>query len=107
MGDPVEADWKHMRAICDDLRERLCGLINAKAKAIIEEQGTSEYKKYLALYHYIQEADGRVARCFDDWRRSTILVRMIAINREKLFTPEEFAGLTESVRGTIAVLEKL
>jgi hypothetical protein len=107
MGDPAERDWKFMRKIHDDLLARLCNRINTQAKAIVDDRDTPDHKKYLSLYKHIQDSDDIIARCFNDWRRSTILRKMIAIKQEDLFTPEEFNGLSEDLRNTIAELEKI
>jgi hypothetical protein len=107
MGDPTERDWKHMKTIHDRLLNRLCARINAQAKTIIDDGDTPDHKKYLVLYKHIQGADDVIARCFNDWRRSRILMRIVEIKRENLFTPEEFEGLSEDLRRTIIPLEEI
>lgn len=101
---PTESDWKHMKKIHEALLARLCTRINAHVRAIIDNQNISEYKKYIAVYKYIQRSDGIMADCFNDWRRSNILMKIASIKREKLFTEKEFEGLSEHIRNCVTVL---
>ena len=107
MVEPMEHDWKHMKKIHDSLLDRLCARINSQAKAIIDDRSSPDHKKYQALYKHIHDADGIIARCFNDWRRSSILMRIVAIKHENLFTPEEFDGLSKDLQKTVTELVKI
>ena len=84
-----ERDWKYMRKIHDDLLVRLCERINKKSIAILKEGIGSEHEKYLKLYKHIQNSDRIIADCFNDWRRSTLIMKLTAIQHHDLLNLDD------------------
>jgi len=93
-----EKDWKYLRSIQEELLSELCGKINRDAAAIIGSEGESEHRKYLKLYKHIEASDRIVADCFNDWRRSNLLLKLLLLHRHKLLTDEQIANLTDESR---------
>lgn len=98
MSDIPEADWKHIRALQPLLINRLCARINARVGRIINDPALTHHERFLTMFTAIREENQKVAWAFDDWRRSTIRMRIIEIHRQGLFEPGEIAGLSDAMR---------
>ena len=95
-----EKDWKYLRSVQTDLLTTLFERINSKAMEILQAE-LSESDKYRALFHHIQNADKSVAQCFDDWRRSNIKLKLIALYHHNLLTEEHIEHLTDETKDLI------
>ena len=100
-----ERDWKYMVKIKDGLLADLCERINRQSMAILKESGISEYKKYLELYKHIEKSEYVVAQCFDDWRRSTLLVKIMTLRHHDLLGEEHLAQLSPEFRHVLKAWE--
>ena len=78
-----------MRKVKDELLGALAERINRKSLTILRDQGQPDIEKYRKLYKHIHDSDDIIARCFDDWRRSTLWMRLLAMQRDYL---PQFAG---------------
>ncbi|MDP3980942.1 MAG: hypothetical protein Q8Q33_06000 [Chlamydiota bacterium] len=94
MASIPESDWKYMSKIKTDLLNRLCEKIRKQSVAIFQEEDSSEYERYLKNYKHIQDSDKIVAECFNDWRRSTLFMRLAAIQHYELLSQEQFERLS-------------
>ena len=100
-----EHDWKYMRSIHDELLHGLCTRINARASAMASGKDGNPHERYLALYRYIHKADGIIADCFNDWRRSTLNMKILALRRNGLLTDEHVKGLSSEGQEWLRMLE--
>ncbi len=101
-----EEDWKYMKKISAGLLDVLCKRINAQSIAILKGGAGLEHEKYLSHYRHIQESNMVVAECFDDWRRSTLLIKLEAIERQGLLAPDHLKRLSAETRAALEVLRK-
>ncbi len=99
-----ERDWKYLRSVHEELLSSLFGRINRKAIEILQVE-LSEREKYRDLYHHILDADKIVAQCFDDWRRSNIRLKLIALYHHGLLTEEHISHLSEETKDFIKRLQ--
>jgi hypothetical protein len=104
---PPEREWKYMRKIMPDLLNTLADRINQESLAILSEEATSAHERYLKLFRHIHDSDEVVAECFDDWRRSRLLMRLISLRRHGLLTDEHMENLSEQTCDTIKALKEL
>jgi len=102
-----ENDWKYLRSIRDELIASLCRRINETTIEILHNKNEMDYDKYLNAYRHIKDSDGIVAECFNDWRRSTIGVRLISMQRNRLLTEPHLENLSEKTRVFIKWSETL
>ena len=93
-----ERDWKYMKGIREELLSALCLRINRKAQSIVRANDGSEHDKYLALYGHIKESDRIVGECFNDWRRSVIWSKILALRNHGLLTDAHVDGLSAETR---------
>jgi hypothetical protein len=103
MNDIPERDWKYLRGIKSELLEALCKRINDGALRIVTDSSPGQHEKFLRLYTHLMEGNEVVAECFDDWRRSNILDKMLALRGQRLLTGEHVARLSAEARGRIGL----
>lgn len=101
MSDFPEADWKYMRALKPALLERLCKRINQKSVSILNDPVKTAYERYLDIFEKTQKDDMDIASAFDDWRRSTISIKIMEIYRQGLFTDSDLRGFSPQTKERI------
>jgi hypothetical protein len=99
-----ESDWKLLRELKPILLERLCERILGECRETIAEEGKSAHERYLALYDLVRNRDRDVAACFDDHRRSTVIMKSAAIHGRGLLEPEELARFSAGTQETVRAL---
>ncbi len=104
---PPERDWKYMNKVKEDLLATLCEQINGQAMDFLKSEANSEREKYGLLYRHVQDSDGIVADCFDDWRRSTLLMKLGALQRHGLLTSDRMQHLSEEAQKRLKALRGL
>ncbi len=93
-----ETDWKYLRSVQFEMLSSFCGKVNRKAMEILRSGEISGHDKYKALYQHMQDSDDVVVDCFDDWRRSTILLKVMALHRNGLLAEEHMRRLSDETR---------
>jgi len=96
-----------MNKVKEDLLVDLCEHINGQAMDILKLEANSEHERYGRLYRHVQESDGIVADCFDDWRRSTLLMKLVALQRHGLLTSDHMQHLSEETQKRLKALKEL
>jgi hypothetical protein len=91
---PAERDWRYLRSIFDEMLNELSRRLNDEVRATLARSDLSENEKRRAVYDLVQTNDRAVADCFDDWRRSRLFERCLALRKHRLLTPERLANLT-------------
>ena len=107
MTPPPERDWKYMKKVKEDLLATLCEQINGQAMDILKSEANSEHERHGRLYRHVQESDDIVAECFDDWRRSTLLMKLVALQRHGLLTSDYMQHLSEETQKRLKALKEL
>jgi hypothetical protein len=102
MREIPERDWKYLRGVKGELLEALCHRINDGARHIVADQASGQHERFLRLYGYIMEQNEVVADCFDDWRRSNILDKLLALCRHRLLADEHIPRLSAETRDRIS-----
>lgn len=90
----TERDWKYLRSVRAELLNALCTRINDKTVQILGDGSRSPHERHQAAYKHIQKSDRIVADCFDDWRRSTLWLKVVALQKHHLLKPEHIAQLS-------------
>jgi plasmid stabilization system protein ParE len=96
-----EKDWKYLRSIQRELLLSLCERINRKAMEILRSGEMSEHEKYKVLYHHVKDSDEIIAHCFDDWRRSNIVLKVMMLHSNGLLTEEDMRHLSDETRNLL------
>src|SRR5215831_19072166 len=98
MQEIPDSDWKYLRTIKDTMLETLCRRLNDAALLICTDTKLTECEKYQGLREHVYSESERVARCFDDWRRSNIIMKLLALHQERLLTEEHISHLSTETR---------
>ena len=101
-----ERDWKYLRTIHDDLLASLCERINSQSEAILKQGKSSPHKTYLSLYRHIRDSDDIIARCFNDLRRSTLLMKLAAMHEQGLLTDIHIQNLSPETQERLKALKE-
>ncbi len=108
MEGPIkERDWKYLRRIHDEMLHALCSGINMKAADITIEEGLNPHERYLKLYGHVEDSDSIVAICFNDWRRSNILGKIISLRRYDLLQDSHIENFSDSAREWLCKVEEM
>ena len=99
-----ERDWKLLRRKRDDLLNRYCQRVNESARSQLTDDDGSDYTRYLHLYRHYRDADDIPAACFDDWRRSTAWIRMLALLEHEILTTTDLREFSDETRAVMATL---
>jgi len=67
----------------------------------------SEREKYKKLYQHILDSDEIVAKCFDDWRRSKIRLKVVMLHRNSLLTEENMRHLSDETKDILKSINQL
>ena len=101
MNNIPESDWKYLTKVKDELIESLCKRINDEASRIVKDPAFSQHEKYLRPFRHGLESNKMIANCFDDWRRSNIILKLLSLREEGLLTDEYILRLSEETQGKI------
>lgn len=107
MQDIPERDWKLLRELAPVALNRFCDQILREATAIAADTTATPHDRFGRLFDLIKQQDREVAIMFDDRRRSTALLKIIAIHTRKMFTAEEFARFSQETRQRVLMFESI
>jgi hypothetical protein len=71
------------------------------ARRIASDRSSGEHETFLRLYSYINDQNEVMADCFDDWRRSNILDKLLALRWHRLLTDEHLSRLSAETQDRI------
>lgn len=106
MRDLPEADWKYMKRLKPELLNELCEQSNAAVIAILQQTTGTPHERYLKAFECIHEYDDIIAECFDDWRRSKLILRISSLVAHQLISDEQLTGLTDETRAIVQLLSE-
>ena len=104
MNNIPESDWKYMRTLNAELLETLCKRLNDEALRTITGDALSEHERFLRLFEQVMNNNEIIAKCFDDWRRSNLFLKLLCLRDERLLTDEHLSHLTEETQKRIKQL---
>ena len=105
--DIPERDWKTLRAIKQDLLATLADRINRRALAILSDPAPEPFERYKALRQHLRDSDQIVGECFDDWRRSNLLMNLLALRSHALLTDAHLETLSPQTRDAVTHWEAI
>jgi hypothetical protein len=93
-----EPDWKLFRQLRSVALERFCERTLSDAARLAAQPGATAHERYLAVFDLIRRRDRELAESFEGPRRSTALLRLLAIRSLGLLTEEEVARFGPETR---------
>ena len=102
-----ERDWKYIRTVHDDLLATLCERINRQSADLLATFVGSEHEKYLALYRHVHDSDEIIGDCFNDLKRSNLVMKLAAMQHHGLLLREHTEHLSPETQQRLQVLKQL
>jgi len=99
--DVPESDWKVFRDLREAALDRFCNDVLEELRRVLLDGSRGHHERYLAVYRLLQERDEKLARAFNDPRRSTMMWQLAAIHALGLLTPDELSGFTPETRQAV------
>jgi hypothetical protein len=96
-----ESDWKILRQLRPVALDRLCQRILSECVQVASAGSGSAHERYLELFKLIENRDEELGLAFDNPRRSTGMLALIAIHRMGLLTEVEFGQFSREARETV------
>lgn len=98
-----ERDWKYFSRLRPVALERFCGRVLGEVERVIARSETGSHERYLEVYALTRRRDKELAVAFNDPRRSTALMQLLAILSHGLLTDEEIAGFGDERRAFLEI----
>ncbi len=96
-----ERDWKVFRELHAVALERYCAGVVDELTRVLLADGPSAHERYLSVHDLLRTHDPKIARAFDDIRRSTALDQIVAICGLGLLRPDELARFSDETRAYV------
>ena len=96
--DLPESDWRRFKEVHAKALERYCCRILEEVAAASRGGEGTAHERYLKIFELINEGNEQMANAFDDFRRSTAVMRLGIMRRMKLLTDEELGQFSEQTR---------
>lgn len=96
-----EADWRTFRELMQVALQRFCQRTIDEVRSVASDRAAPPLEIYRRIYRLVHARDDELALMFDDVRRSTMTVKLLAIYRQGLLEPDEFARFSEGTRERI------
>jgi hypothetical protein len=93
-----EADWKTLRGMSDVLLERASSRALKRVEKTIAKQEEDPHKKYIKLWRVMEDEDRKIARVFNDMKRSNALTKILDMVRYNLLTTDDLDEYTRETK---------
>jgi hypothetical protein len=104
--DLPESDWKAFRKLREVALERFCERILGEVGRIASDAKRTFHARYLAAYALIQERDDKIARAFNNPRRSVAAMQLAAMMSLDLISQEELQSFSPRTQGIVEALRQ-
>jgi hypothetical protein len=105
--DPKESDWKQFRKIVPHLRERYLKKVNEQVAALLADSERTPTEQFWDVQERIEDEEKIIMDCFDDHRRSTMLISMAVMQRNGVLSDNDLKGFSDELREQMKVLKEL
>ena len=92
-----EKDWKKLRAMKEEFLQVACGRVLAKISTMIDMRSGGNHQTYLRLWKTMKEEDSEIANMFDDFKRSTAVLKLATWYHNKLIDKEPCSNLAKKL----------
>lgn len=101
-----ERDWKKLRSIKDRALNEACSRIFDAVEKIAKERGGREHEAYLELWKMLRKQDDLIAFMFDDFKRSTALLKLAVWRQQGLVSESDLALFTDETREKVKYINE-
>ena len=101
-----ETDWKKLGPLKARALNDACARIFDAVAQVARKRDGREHEAYLELYELIQKEDALIASMFNEFKRSTALLKLAAWRRHGLVSESDLELFTEETRAVIKVINE-
>jgi hypothetical protein len=101
-----ERDWKLLRSLKDRALNDACSRIFDAVEKIAKKMDGREHEAYLELWKLLKKQDDLIALMFNDFKRSTAVLKLAVWRQECLVSEGDFALFTEETREIVKKIIK-
>ena len=101
-----ERDWKQMKSMKARVLDDACARILTGVESIVQKRDGQNHEAYLALWALLKKEDRKIAFMFDDFRRSTALLKLAQWRHHGLLSESDLALFTEETQDRIKALNE-
>jgi hypothetical protein len=96
-----ESDWKTFRRLHEVALERFCKRVIEEINPATSDCNETYHVRYLEVFDLIMDRNEKMARAFDDIRRSRAFLLLANIRQNQLLTDEEFSEFSVEARESV------
>lgn len=96
-----ERDWKRIRDLKDELLNVACEQIFQRIEKVSAGRAGQQHKTYLELYKLIEKEDEKIAKMFDDLKRSNAFFKIAALRHYGVLTNAQMELFTEQTQAIV------
>jgi hypothetical protein len=96
-----ESDWKLFRELRAIALDRFCERVLNEVVRIAADLGRSNHERCLAIFKLLGRRNREMANAFDNPRRSTARIQLVAIQSHGLLTDEELERFSAETRDAV------
>ncbi len=107
MSSIPEKDWKRFRSLKDEKLGNVCENILAEIEEILKKRKGKEHETYLDIWKVLKKEDEKIARMFNDPRRSNAIFMISALRVYGYLSDEEMKEFSEETQEKIKIITKI
>jgi len=96
-----ERDWKRIRDLKDELLNVACEQIFQRVEKLSADRAGQQHKTYLDLYKLIQKEDDKIAKMFNDLKRSNAFFKIAALRHYAVLTDAQMELFSEETQAVV------
>lgn len=96
-----ERDWKRIRDLKDELLNVACEQIFQGIEKLSAGRAGQQHQSYLQLYKFIEKEDEKIAKMFNDLKRSNAFFKIAALKHYGVLTDAQMALFSEETRAIV------
>jgi len=104
MNNIAERDWRHLRAIKQELLASACEDIFHKIEQVAASRHGKEHQAYRELWKLLEQEDRKISEMFDDLTRSKAIFRIAALVGYGVLSPQQLSGFSAETRQQVSTL---
>ncbi|MBU1618499.1 MAG: hypothetical protein KJ556_06405 [Gammaproteobacteria bacterium] len=96
-----ERDWKIIRDLKQELLNVACEQIFQRVEKLSANRAGQQHKSYLELYKLIEKEDEKIAKMFNDLKRSNAFFKIAALRHYAVLTDAQMELFSEETRAIV------
>jgi hypothetical protein len=105
--DILESDWKLFKHNLPVWRENYLAKINKEIVLILSDKNMTDTEKFWKVKETIDNKAEIMKDCFDDTRRTMMLIKMMMMYKNKIINMENISGFSKDVAENVKAFNEI